>query len=44
MMIIKQLALRSLYALHMLAPAGFVWWHMGRLSPDTVQGLATLFR
>lgn len=41
---IKQLKLRTLYALHMLAPAGLVWWHIERLAPDTVGSLASLFR
>lgn len=41
---IKQLKLRTLYALHMLAPAALVWWHIDRLAPSTADALASLFR
>lgn len=41
---LRKLKLRTLYALHMLAPAALVWWHVGKLSPTTADALQALFR
>jgi hypothetical protein len=40
---IERLKLRTIYALHMLAPVAFVAWHIQRLSSDTIQGLSRMF-
>ena len=42
-MLLKQLKLRTLYALHMLAPLALALWHVERLAPDTRAGLLALF-
>lgn len=39
----NRLRLRAIYALHMLAPAAFVLWHVDQLAPDTLTQLARLF-
>jgi hypothetical protein len=31
--------LKLIYAIHMLAPLSFVYWHIDRLAPDTVRAL-----
>lgn len=38
----KRLALRALYAVHMLAPLALVEWHIERLSQGTLEGLRSL--
>lgn len=39
----KTIKLRILYALHMVMPLSLALWHIDRLSPDTLLGLAALF-
>lgn len=39
---IKALALRAIYAAHMLAPLALVDWHVQRLSRDTLESLLAL--
>jgi hypothetical protein len=38
-----KLKLHLLYALHMVLPLSASLWHLKRLSPDTLIGIAALF-
>jgi len=40
---LRTFALRTLYALHMIAPIALVSWHVQRLAPGTALALRSLF-
>lgn len=41
---LNRFKLRTLYAIHMLAPLAIVEWHLDRLNLDTLNDLASLLR